>query len=374
MAEQTVPTATRLADSEAGSDGALDALPVGVVVLDAAGRITDANDTAVAFFGEPLWGLAWSTVLGRHTASPAGHTSGTTPELTLADGRSLRLVRREISTVSSGDPSGGGSILFLSETTRQRKLEEVLARHRRLATLGEMAATLAHQIRTPLSAALLYATNAGNGALPGERRHELLGKAVDCLHDLEFLVADMLRFAGGAQGSGEAALLDEVLAGVERAATALLRPGQELRVGTVSPGLRLAGNREALGGALLNLVSNAFQAAGPGARVTVTADVSTELDGHTASIAVTDNGPGVPAAIRRRIFDPFYTTRANGTGLGLAVVRSVAEAAGGQVRVEDAPGGGARFVMTLPLATEPGVLPPAGFRPAAAASDHFVAA
>jgi two-component system sensor histidine kinase FlrB len=364
MAEQTVltvaPAAGREADAGHG-DGALNVLPVGVVVLDASGRITDANDAAAEFFGEPLWGLAWSTVLERH----CGALPGDSAEQTLADGRSLRIARREI--------PGGGCILLITETTRRRKLEEALSRHRRLATMGEMAATLAHQIRTPLSAALLYATNAANGALPGERRQELLGKAVDCLHDLEFLVADMLRFAGGAQDSHEATFLDEVLAGVERAATALIRPGQELRVGTVHPGLRLAGNRETLCGALLNLVSNAFQAAGPAARVTVTAEMSGGPDSHTVSIAVTDNGPGVPTALRRRIFDPFYTTRANGTGLGLAVVRSVAEAAGGQVRVEDAPGGGARFVMTLPLATEPGVLPPAGFRPAAART-HIVAA
>ncbi len=81
--------------------------------------------------------------------------------------------------------------------TRRRKVDAALSRHQRLAALGEMAATLAHQIRTPLSAALLYTSNAANPAIPQPRRDDLLSRAIGCLNNLEQLVGDLLGFARG---------------------------------------------------------------------------------------------------------------------------------------------------------------------------------
>ena len=232
------------------------------------------------------------------------------------------------------------------ETVRDRQLDAVLSRHQRLAALGEMAATLAHQIRTPLSSALLYASNASNAVLPATRRDELLGRAIDCLHDLEQLVSDMLGFARGATASDAPVALQDITTAVSNAAHALLRPGQSLDIATTPESAIVCGNREALVGAVLNLVTNALQAAGSEARVSI----QPRLEGNTAELRVTDNGPGVPAALRQRIFEPFFTSRPEGTGLGLAVVRSVAEAHGGEIRLETADGRGASFVLRLPLA------------------------
>ena len=238
------------------------------------------------------------------------------------------------------------------ETVRDRQLDAVLSRHQRLAALGEMAATLAHQIRTPLSAALLYASNANNAALPTARRDELLGRAIGCLHDLEQLVSDMLGFARGAAASNAPVALLDITTAVSNAAHALLRPGQSLDIAATPASAIVCGNREALVGAVLNLVTNALQAAGSEARVSI----QPRLEGDTAELRVTDNGPGVPAALRQRIFEPFFTSRPEGTGLGLAVVRSVAEAHGGEIRLETAEGRGASFVLRLPLAAGVGRL------------------
>lgn len=238
-------------------------------------------------------------------------------------------------------------VRLLTDITSQRKLGDILSRHRRLAALGEMAATLAHQIRTPLSAAILYAGNAAHSATTPERREELLGRAVDCLHDLEQLVDDMLRFARGA-GRPDAVLdLREVLGAVDTAARPLLGKQQVLDIDAIRPDLVVTGHREALAGALINLVANALAAAGPSARVAI----RVRTRPGTVDIAVSDNGPGVPVSLRERIFEPFYTSRSDGTGLGLAVVRSVAEAHGGSVRVDENVVPGACFVVSLPLAT-----------------------
>lgn len=232
------------------------------------------------------------------------------------------------------------------QAVRERQLDAVLTRHQRLAALGEMAATLAHQIRTPLSAALLYASNAANSGLEPARRDELLGRAIGCLHNLEQLISDMLGFARGAAASNAPVALTDIAQAVTNATPALLRDGQRLTVATPPAAAVVCGSREALVGAVLNLVTNALQAAGPNATV----EVDSRLDGQMAEICVTDNGPGVPAALRQRIFEPFFTSRPDGTGLGLAVVRSVVEAHGGDVRLDGSDGSGARFVLRLPLA------------------------
>ncbi len=238
------------------------------------------------------------------------------------------------------------------QTVRDRELDAVLTRHQRLAALGEMAATLAHQIRTPLSSALLYASNAANAGLAPARRDELLGRAIGCLHNLEQLVSDMLGFARGAAASNAPVALADIAMAVTNSTPALVREGQRLNVATPPASAVVCGSREALVGAVLNLVTNALQAAGPNATV----DVESRLDGQMAEIRVTDNGPGVPAAIRQRIFEPFFTSRPDGTGLGLAVVRSVAEAHGGDIRLDSSDGTGARFVLRLPLAAGVGNL------------------
>ncbi len=240
------------------------------------------------------------------------------------------------------------------QTVRDRQLNDVLSRHTRLAALGEMAATLAHQIRTPLSSALLYASNASNPALATPRRDELLGRAIGCLHNLEQLVSDMLGFARGATASDAPVAVADIALAVSNSAQALVRPGQGLQVSPPPTRIVVCGNRAALVGAVLNLVTNGLQAAGPSARV----HVETRLAGQMAEIRVTDNGPGVPPGLRQRIFEPFFTSRTDGTGLGLAVVKSVAEAHGGEIRVEgpDQTGTGACFVLRLPLAAGVGQL------------------
>ncbi len=120
-------------------------LPAGVVVLDSRGVVTDCNPAALEFLGEPLTGLLWRDVIERCFAprSDDGH------EISLRDGRRLSIATRSFQ-------SGGGQLLLLTDLTETRVLQRNLSRHRRLSEMGRMMSSLAHQIRTPLSAAMLY--------------------------------------------------------------------------------------------------------------------------------------------------------------------------------------------------------------------------
>jgi two-component system, sensor histidine kinase FlrB len=316
----------------------LAALPGGVVVLDADGVVRDCNPAAGALLGEPLLGEAWSAVLGRVTT--AAHAYG--GELALRSGRRVSIARRELE---------GATLLLVSDVTEAHLVRALHERQDRLASLGRMAAQLAHQVRTPLAAAMLYASHLTADLAPQDRA-DAARKLQGRLHHLEGMVGELLAFARGDQ----AALVPvEVASVLEDAALDLagrLASGGRLTIRTRTPGLAVRAHRGALTGAVVNLVVNALDLIGPAAEVLVEAEAVDGPEGPRALLHVADNGPGVRADLRRRVFEPFFTTRASGTGLGLAVVQSVARALGGEARLAEvacpAPHTGAHFVIDLP--------------------------
>ena len=311
-------------------------LPGGVLVLDSDGTIQECNPVARELLGEPLLGQSFAAVLARAAAGAGG---GTGEHIELCSGRFANLSRRELHS--------GGEVVLLADVTESHLMQVLLTRQQRLLTMGELAAGLAHQIRTPLAAALLYASQM---SLPGRNTEDLARCAErtgGSLKQLDKLVNDMLAFAhGGAarETVSVSALLEQVAQWLRPA----LRRGVRLTIRTQAPDLMVRANAPSLVSAVLNLATNALQAA--------TADLDLELlarraAGGRAQIGVSDNGPGFPAHIRARIFEPFFTTRARGNGIGLAIVKSVVEAHHGSVSLAEAPCGapaGATFIIDLP--------------------------
>lgn len=309
----------------------VEGLPGGVLVLDSNGEIEECNPAASSLLGEPLRGQSFAAVLGRVAVNSGA--IGENTEL-----RSGRFVN-----ISRCDTSRGGEVVLLTDVTESHLMQVFLARQQRLLTLGELAAGLAHQIRTPLAAALLYASQMTLPRLGPKDLARCGERTVGSLKQLDRLVNDMLAFAhGGAvrEAVSVSALLEQVAQWLRPA----LRRGVRLTIRTQAPDLTVRANAPSLVSAVLNLATNALQAA--------TADLDLELLGRRAApnraqIVVSDNGPGVPQHIRERIFEPFFTTRARGNGIGLAIVKSVVEAHRGSVRlVEEGPG--ATFVIDLP--------------------------
>lgn len=227
-----------------------------------------------------------------------------------------------------------------------QRLREQAERNARLAAMGEMAAQLAHQLRTPLAAALLYAGNLETPGLSEASRIAIAGKTVERLKHLERLIQDMLLFARGEvlgrETFGIADLIGELAHTFEPLAHSR---GVVLTVNAPPPELTLTGNRKALAGALTNLLENALHAVAgrPDGKIAVAVEAGDER----ITFTVTDNGRGMPPEVVARLFEPFFTTRADGTGLGLAIARGVARAHGGGIEVDSAPGQGSTFLLAV---------------------------
>ena len=226
------------------------------------------------------------------------------------------------------------------------RLREEAERNKRLAAMGEMAAQLAHQLRTPLAAALLYAGNLENLDLPADSRVSIARKTVDRLKHLERLIQDTLLFARGEVLGRETFPVADLLTDLGHTCEPLAARRQvDFRIAGQSPGTLITGNRKALAGALTNLVENAIQAVAAGGVVTLSAACHDDR----AVLSVSDNGRGMTPDVVARLFEPFFTTRSDGTGLGLAIARGVARAHGGGIDVRSEPGVGTEFIITLPL-------------------------
>lgn len=315
----------------------LETLPGGVIVLDAQGVVQECNPVALTLLGEPLLGQLWRDVMQRACSA---EYSVDDSDIKLVNGRQITLSARPLGT----EP---GQILLLTDVTEHRALQNLVNRQQRLSAMGEMAASLAHQIRTPLATALLYLSHLNRPQQAEVERLRVTEKIRTRLRHLEGMVNDMLVFArGGGSGAIEKVGIDSVLDELRQTLEPQLQAlNGELDIDNAAPGAVVNGSRAALAGALLNLASNALQSCGRGVRLCIA--VRTPLPGRL-TLCISDNGPGIPAACIDRIFEPFFTTRPDGTGLGLAVVRAVAEAHHGSVWVDSPPGQGACFGLRLP--------------------------
>jgi len=311
----------------------LDLLPGGVIVIDAMGIVREANPAAVDLLGQPLIGELWRHVISRCFAprEDDGH------EISLKDGRRLSISTRSL----DAEP---GQLVLLNDLTETRRLQDQLARHERLSSLGRMVASLAHQIRTPLSAALIYASHLTEQQLPVETQQRFAGRLKERLHELEHQVRDMLVFARGELPLTDRIAPHELFEALQAAA---LTHTQDLAVRWQCDDLdgQLLCNRDTLVGALLNLIENAVQASAGRTRLKIHAYAR----GDSLRLCVSDNGSGINAAALARIGEPFFTTKATGTGLGLAVVTAVTRAHRGSVHYQSRPGRGTCAIVTLPL-------------------------
>lgn len=327
-------------------DDILQLLPTGVVLLDSRGMVAECNAAASVLLQGEVRGCPWREVIARNFQPRCddGH------EISLRNGKRISLLTRSLE-------DRPGQLIVLNDLAETRMLQQQLARHQCLSDMGKMISSLAHQIRTPLSAALLYTDNlaANFGQVPGVTKYT--DKMLSRLQNIERQIRDMLFFVRGEAELNErievrafSQRLQKELAETNPAALNLitwaLSPALDYAAGYISC------HSDALFGAVSNLLNNALQASTDQQIVNISIDLvnrGNDETGYGLRLSIEDRGCGIDAELMQRIEDGFVTTKSNGTGLGLAIVRLVAGIHGAEFELSPRDGGGTRALITLPV-------------------------
>ena len=309
------------------------ALPGGILLVDRHDIVRDANPQAIELVGEPVIGELWTVIEQR--AVNLRYES--------AEGDKRRHVAVSVQPLAGS----GEKLILITDTTAQHETQALESQKQRLMAMGEMAARLAHQIRTPIASTTLYLAQLAREDLAAAERGDICDSLSTALRHVEGTIDSMLGFIRGDTRELVPLFLQDVMQEFE----ALIRNGlsldaEQLVVTPVDRSVRILGAREDLVGALGNLVCNAVQASGEAPEIHVSVNA---LDARSIQIRVRDHGPGIDEAHLPHIFDPFYTTRAAGTGLGLAVVAMTVNQHGGDISARNHPTGGAEFLISLPM-------------------------
>ncbi|MGB8933142.1 MAG: GAF domain-containing protein [Anaeromyxobacteraceae bacterium] len=276
----------------------------------------------------------------------------------LFDDQEVALARALAATLEVGLENAGLEVDLGRSNAELQVAQARLLQGERLAALGALSAAVAHEVRNPLGVIFnAVGMLRRHPAARDEEGRALVDMVAEEAERLNRIVTDLLGFARPPAAAIHAAPLAPIVEEAVRAALAGVRTPIQTALDLARDLPPVAIDAGLVRQAVINVVMNAVQAMGRGGRLLV----RTALAGEATEIEVSDNGPGIPDAVRARIFEPFFTTKTSGTGLGLAIVKHVVEVHGGAVEVGTVAGGGTRFVLRFPLARaagEPAPIPP----------------
>ena len=356
IAEQRIQREHELREQAQRTAALFERMIEGLIVVDAAGRIRLANRAAGELFNftPPATGRTILETTRHHEVAALVTRLENEPEIL---GHELRLETLEspkflqVNALALRDGEGvrDGAILVLHDLTRLRQLE---------AVRQEFVANVSHELRTPLSLIKSAAETLIDG---GKDEPESLTRFLQIIdkhaNRLTLLIDDLLMLSTLDSGNIRLALQSVSLGGAVQEVADDLRGRAHARGVTiknqVEPALIVQADPDRLRQVISNLIDNAIKYGRIEGAVVISAR---SLDARRIEVSVQDDGPGIPAEACARIFERFFrgdkarSREQGGTGLGLAIVKHVVQAHGGEVRVESAPGAGARFSFTLPVA------------------------
>jgi signal transduction histidine kinase len=367
----------RAQESERMTEEVTRNMPTGLLLVSATGAISSTNPAAEEALGlRPMRYRSYKEILGEDSGLAQMLTAclrdgkifqrGEVEHLT-AEGEVRRLgvtispiyrhermtVRRNVSDPPrKPEKKVSGALCLMSDLTELTALQKQIRWKENLAALGEMSAGIAHEFKNSLATISGYAQMIRSECKPGDTR-ESAEKILDQTRALTHVVTEFLKFAKPLEICYETVSMAEL---VERLVVELGESVPQCTFTSEGAFLELPGDEALLRQALLNLARNGAEAAGAGlgkpACVSILGTLE-ELGGRKwQRICVADDGPGIPERDLQKIFLPFYTTKSDGTGLGLAVVQKVALQHGGSIEARNRAGGGAEFLLWLPLRQE----------------------
>jgi PAS domain S-box-containing protein len=271
-----------------------------------------------------------------------------------------RVIGYTLSQVKDDTGDAIGGVMFFKDLTRVEQLEERERLRDRLASLGEMAAGIAHELKNPLAGIEVMAGLLRRQVQDSPDAQSLLADILSEAKLANAIVVEMLEFVRPVRLQVEHTDLADVLQQSVTMAESKARRGHVVVTVNVEPGLpQIHADHHQLSQVFTNLVANAFEALDGNGHIAISA-VTTAIEPDPALaglhpptpaviIEVVDDGPGLKADVTEKIFDPFFTTKPQGSGLGLAIVRKIVDAHDGRIDVNSEPGAGARFRVTLPV-------------------------
>jgi PAS domain S-box-containing protein len=320
----------------------LDSMTDGVIAVDPDGVITTFNGAACAVLGfdtEDALGRSFSEVFGRgFTTGPGRRVT----ELRTREGKSVPVSEKD-SPLSDRAGQRIGTVKVFQDLTEIEALREQVRRKDRLAAIGEMAATVAHEIRNPLGGLRGFAALLARDIEPGDPRARLVEKILQGAKDLDGVVSQLLEYTRPLRMRARPTTCVSI---VGAALTYVETDGRVQVQCDVPEDLSVMADPDLMRQVFLNILLNAVQAIEGEGEVRVSA----AADAETVTLSVRDTGCGMSGDQLQKVFSPFFTTKEQGTGLGLALAAKIVEGHGGAIEAESAPGEGATFRVRIPRA------------------------
>jgi len=324
-----------LVEANARLSSLLNSLPAGVVLVEN-GIVIDFNPAAQHFIPELERLAPWSTP--KHWKA----SNGPGQFLVSTENTQQYLQLEEVQ-------SGLRSVIQIQDITSAIANHAEKERVDRLAAMGKMSAGIAHQLRTPLSTALLYASHLSDASISEEQKHTFAQRLKTQLMNLEKLAGNMLLFIKERPKQLSPVPVDTLLNEACEAIGALCESQNiTLKRDFQSAGIVINVEKQSMVSALVAILENALQVTQSGQIIEIS---SKSLPGRV-QIVIDDQGPGIAPDMMDTLFEPFSTSRITGTGLGLSIARTAIESHRGEIAVSNRDGGGARFTITLPSLTE----------------------
>ncbi len=337
----------------------LEALPVGVLVWDRDGSLIKMNSMGRKLLG--LGSLGEGCSLADVESAPhlgellrelisftsRGQSSSRETSTTSQNGAVRHLLLR---STPCGEPNGApiGVVVTMEDITDLKNLQEEMARKQRLAAMGEMAANIVHEVRNPLGGIKLM-TSLMVEEDRKETRAKISAQIEDALASLEGLLKNLLHFARPIKPRTRPLDPMRILSDCLNFIGPLAEQKKvRMRLEEKELGCLIEADCELLKQAILNIVLNSLQAMPRGGEIRARIETPEEMSKKWVEIILEDTGTGIPAHVLPKVFDPFFTTRAEGSGLGLSIVHNIVVSHGGSIRIESEEGVGTRVKIRMP--------------------------
>ncbi|NOX17175.1 MAG: PAS domain S-box protein [Chlorobi bacterium] len=338
----------------------------GIISVDSNGIITSVNKAA-----ENILGLAKKNVVGetaKEALSRFGDVINEIEETYVREGSfnkydiELNVAGRKkyfainVSPIVGNRENRQGAIIVIQDITEKREFDSQVQRMERLASLGRLAAGLAHEIRNPLTGISLFLDDLHDRTSNDEETAAVILQALNEVERLENLVNELLDYASPRKNDFQEVDLNKLLNSILNLLTKQLSKNKIELTTEFCESPKISADKEKLKQAFLNVLLNAVQAMPAGGKLKATTECGKNLDmlpelnkKKFLVVTIEDSGDGIREENLSKIFDPFFTNRADGTGLGLSITHSIIDEHKGKIFIEKSSLGGAKFIIALPV-------------------------